>query len=110
MKHILHPSLHDLRLPTVFYAVSDPVRLGVILKLADGCEKTCGDLECGTVGKSTMTHHFKVLREAGIVFTRVEGREYYTRLRREFLDEKFPGLLDEILRAAKQELQPVASA
>lgn len=110
MKHILHPSINDLRLATVFYAVSDPVRLHVILKLADGCERTCGDLECGTVGKSTMTHHFKVLREAGILFTRVEGREHFTRLRRELLDEKFPGLLDEIVRAAKQELQMVRSA
>ena len=107
MKHILHPSINDLRLPTVFYAASDPVRLRVILKLADGREKTCSDLECGTVGKSTMTHHFKVLREAGIVFTRIEGREHHTRLRRELMDEKFPGLLDEIVRAATQEMQTV---
>lgn len=110
MKHILHASPHDLRLPTIFYAVSDPVRLGVILRLSDGCEKTCGELECGTVGKSTMTHHFKVLREAGVIFTRVEGREHFTSLRRDLLEQKFPGLLDEILKAARAELAAKTSS
>jgi len=55
---------------------------------------------CADKGKSTMTHHFKVLRDAGIIYTQIEGREHQTSLRRKELDARFPGLLDSILRAA----------
>ena len=102
MKVPFHPSLKDIPLESILYALSDPVRLSIVQQLSAEGEMTCGQF-CSTAnkGKSTMTHHFKVLRDSGIIHTRVEGREHFTTLRAKELDSRFPGLLDSILRAAK---------
>ena len=82
----------------VLQALADPVRLQIVAHLAQ-----VGEVACGTVplslSKSTVSHHYKVLREAGIVHVRVEGTRRYQALRRKDLDARFPGLLDAILRA-----------
>jgi DNA-binding transcriptional ArsR family regulator len=80
----------------VLQALSDPVRLQIVRHLADVGEVACGTLPL-PVGKSTISHHYKVLREAGIVQMRVVGTRRYHALRREDLDARFPGLLDAIL-------------
>jgi len=88
------PAREELSLVEVLQALSDPVRLQMVRKLdqADGA-LACVDLLL-PVSKSTGSHHFKVLREAGVVRCREEGtRRYYT-LRREDLDVRFPGLID----------------
>jgi DNA-binding transcriptional ArsR family regulator len=93
------PARDELSLVEVLQALSDPVRLQMVRKLdrADGA-LACVDLLL-PVSKSTGSHHFKVLREAGVVRCREEGtRRYYT-LRREDLDARFPGLLDAVLLA-----------
>ncbi len=101
MKTVLHPSSKDFKLESVLYALSDPVRLSVVQQLAKNVQMTCGEFKvCEDKGKSTMTHHFKVLRDAGIIHTQIEGREHLSTLRRKELDSRFPGLLDSILRAA----------
>jgi DNA-binding transcriptional ArsR family regulator len=86
---------------TVLQALSDPVRLEIVRQLA-GCSGS-GELRCGQielpVTKSTASHHFKTLHEAGIVAEREEGTRKYMRLRRSELDRRFPGLLDSVLRA-----------
>jgi DNA-binding transcriptional ArsR family regulator len=95
-----YPAPNELQLVDVLHALSDPVRLELvqILDQADGA-RACGDLAL-PVGKSTASHHFKVLREAGVVKCREEGtRRFYT-LRRDALEARFPGLLDTVLRAA----------
>src|SRR5579864_193768 len=81
---------------TVLHALSDPVRLEIVRQLA-GCvgssELKCGQLEI-PVTKSTASHHFKTLYDAGIVSARVQGTSKFIRLRRDDLNERFPGLID----------------
>jgi DNA-binding transcriptional ArsR family regulator len=93
-----HPAAADLSLPQVLHALSDPVRLGLVRKLADGVEQPCNALELA-VAKSTASHHFRVLREAGVILQRPEGTQFMNSLRREDLEQRFPGLLEAVLRA-----------
>jgi DNA-binding transcriptional ArsR family regulator len=93
------PTRDELRLVEVLHALSDPVRLQMVRMLdrADGA-LACVELLL-PVSKSTGSHHFKVLREAGVVYCREQGtRRYYT-LRRDDLDSRFPGLVDAVLLA-----------
>lgn len=89
-----------LDLATVLHALSDPVRLRIVSQLAAGGERTCGSLEV-PVSKSTCSHHFRVLREAGVVAQRVEGKCRFNRLRAEELEQRFPGLLGAVLQAGR---------
>ena len=93
------PSPEEIRLPIVLQALSDPVRLEIVLKLAGTREIACGCFGLD-MPKSTLSHHFKVLRNAGVVATRREGKEWVNSLRRDDLDALFPGVLDAILAAA----------
>jgi DNA-binding transcriptional ArsR family regulator len=96
---IHHPARAELELAAVLHALSDPVRLRIVAALAsrpDAC--AMGSIEV-PVTKSTCTHHFRVLREAGVVRQQPEGTARMNTLRREDLDARFPGLLDTILRA-----------
>ena len=92
------PEVANLDLATVLHALSDPIRLRIVGELADGSERCCGAIEL-PITKSTCSHHFRVLREAGVIRTRVEGKNRLNGLRREALEEHFPGLLDAILNA-----------
>ena len=84
----------------VLHALSDPVRLEIVRILADdGHEVACGHMGL-PVGKSTSSHHLRVLREAGVVRARDEGTRRFYQLRRDDLDRRFPGLLDSVLHAA----------
>jgi DNA-binding transcriptional ArsR family regulator len=97
---IAHPCCADLELSAVLHALSDPVRLQIVAELAQGeGECTCGSFEL-PVTKSTCTHHFKVLREAGVIKQRQQGTTRLNKLRRADLESRFPGLLDTILTAA----------
>ncbi|NLA03844.1 helix-turn-helix domain-containing protein, partial [Rhodococcus hoagii] len=66
MRAYKHPNPDDLILERVLYALSDPVRLGIVRHLAGGTEASCGELDGGRP-KSSMSHHFRVLRDAGLV-------------------------------------------
>jgi len=93
------PERHQLDLSAVLHALSDPVRLQIVAALNDGIEHSCGSLDL-PVTKSTCTHHFRVLREAGVIHQRHEGTSRLNSLRRDDLEARFPGLLDTVLRAA----------
>ena len=87
-------------LATVLHALSDPVRLGIVVDLrASGDERRCGSFDA-PVTKSTLTHHFRVLREAGLISQRQDGTARLSKLRSEDLETRFPGLLDAVLTAA----------
>jgi DNA-binding transcriptional ArsR family regulator len=91
------PAVEDLDLTTILQALGDPVRLTIVRALAASGEQVCGSMELG-ISKSTRSHHFKTLREAGITDTRVEGTHRHVSLRRDDLEARFPGLLDAVLQ------------
>jgi DNA-binding transcriptional ArsR family regulator len=95
-----HPELEQIELAAVLHALSDPMRLRIVECLASaGDARTCKSFEL-PVTKSTCTHHFRVLREAGVIRQRLEGTTRLNTLRREELDKRFPGLLDAVLGGA----------
>jgi DNA-binding transcriptional ArsR family regulator len=96
MRELHHPSCDELELSEVLHALSDPARLRIVRHLARGDECTCGTFELG-LSKATLSHHFRVLREAGVVRTRPDGRKRMLSLREDDLNERFPGLLDAVL-------------
>jgi DNA-binding transcriptional ArsR family regulator len=93
------PRQDDLRLEAVLQALGDPIRLSIVRTLFD----EPGSRACGTFGlpiaKSTASHHFRVLREAGVIHQRAAGRERLTELRRDDLEARFPGLLQSVVGA-----------
>jgi DNA-binding transcriptional ArsR family regulator len=97
---IAQPKRAEIELGAVLHALSDPVRLKIVAALA----ASEGELPCGSfkvpVTKSTCTHHFKVLREAGVIQQRHEGTARLNSLRREDLEARFPGLLGTVLRSS----------
>jgi DNA-binding transcriptional ArsR family regulator len=94
------PERDEIELAAVLHALSDPVRLGIVSALRkSGDERRCGSFDA-PVSKSTLTHHFRVLREAGVIVQRQDGTARLSRLRSDDLDARFPGVLDAILRAA----------
>ncbi len=95
----MHPGLEQVELSHVLHALSDPTRLAIVCALAHGSERTCGQFDLG-LSKATWTHHFRVLREAGLTRTRIEGKHRYISLRRDEIDQRFPDLLASVLRNA----------
>jgi DNA-binding transcriptional ArsR family regulator len=97
-EHVDEPS--ELDLPVVLAALADPGRLSIVRALSVAGEAPCGEvqrlagLDCC---KSTMSHHSRVLREAGVTRTRISGTRRYVSLRRDDLQVAFPGLLDAVL-------------
>jgi DNA-binding transcriptional ArsR family regulator len=94
-----HPAKDQIELVAVLHALSDPMRLRIVVGLATGDHRPCGSFDL-PVTKSTCTHHFKVLRESGVIRQRLEGTTRLNSLRREELEQRFPGLLESVLRAA----------
>ena len=82
----------------MLHALSDPARLEIVRRLAAGDEPPCGTFDLG-LSKATLSHHFRVLRESGVVRTRPEGRKRLLSLRADDLEVRFPGLLDAVLAA-----------
>ena len=97
MKPYIHPALGDVTLPAVMQALSDPCRIEILRSLMDAGELACGDIPL-EISKATVSHHFAVLREAGLVLTRTEGTRCLNTVREEELENRFPGLLDLVLR------------
>ena len=90
----------ELELVAVLQAMSDPLRLTMLTILADRHWHPCtGDWAAG-LHKSTISHHIRILREAGLLETQKRGRNKYVRLRRDAIDERFPGLLEGVLTNA----------
>lgn len=101
-----HPLPEEIEIANVFYALGDPVRLKIVYALADlaeaggshrSCKKVCEEL---SLSKSTLSHHFRILREAGLIQCEKEGTQYINTLRMKDLQKRFPGLLRCVLKAA----------
>lgn len=97
------PERPEIRLATVLHALADPVRLQIVTELAAGhAEMSCIAFSL-PVSKSTTTHHFRVLREAGVIRQHRRGTARMSVLRRADLESLFPGLLDSVLNGAAAE-------
>jgi len=96
MRAFKHPNTEDLILERVLYALSDPVRLEIVRCLAAVPEASCGELDGGRP-KSSVSHHFRVLRDSGLVYTRSVGTTHMNSLRADVLESRFPGLIQTIL-------------
>jgi DNA-binding transcriptional ArsR family regulator len=100
MRAAKQPSRDQISLSSVLYALSDPVRVDIVRSITDAGEQSCN--ECAVeMPKSSLSHHFKVLREAGIVSTRIEGTRHINSIRSTDLNARFPGLFAAILKAAR---------
>lgn len=100
MKPLYHPTVDQITLPGVFDALSDPIRLDIVLRLDAEGEARCSSLgEYGS--KTNLSYHFARLREAGVTQTRIEGPSRIISIRRDDLEKKFPGLLDTVIASAR---------
>lgn len=89
-----HPALRSVSLPSVMQALSDPWRLAIVKGLLEeGAECSCTEFPMD-ISKATRSHHFQVLREAGLIRTRVSGTKSMTSLRKVDIEKRFPGLLN----------------
>jgi DNA-binding transcriptional ArsR family regulator len=96
-----HPSLSDVSLSDVLAALGDPVRLNIVKCLAGGGEHPCGAFH-PEIARSTLSRHFRVLREAGLIWVRPQGTSYMNSLRRDDIEKRFPGLLDAVLKLSNE--------
>lgn len=101
MTRFVHPAKEDITLAGVLGALGDPMRLAILRKLL---EKRQGSLSCSDaapcagMAKSTLSHHFRVLRDAGLIRTTKRGVQNLNTVRWEDLNERFPGLLATIMK------------
>jgi DNA-binding transcriptional ArsR family regulator len=98
----VHPSTEDIMLTGVLGALADPMRLRIVGNMLkkDGCISCSEAVPCPNMAKSTLSHHFRILREAGIIRTNKVGVENRNILRIDDIDARFPGLLKQILKNA----------
>jgi DNA-binding transcriptional ArsR family regulator len=96
---IPHPSVEALDLATIMRTLGDPLRLDVVRLLADDRPRDCGEISDSLgLPASTSSYHLRLLREAGVTRTRAAGTQRIISLRRDDLEQRFPGLVDVLTR------------
>ena len=101
MSRFVHPAAPDITLAGVLGALSDPMRLKILKKLLesrDGSMSCSGAAPCAEMAKSTLSHHFRILREAGLIRTTKQGVENLNSVRLDEVNARFPGLLKTIMK------------
>lgn len=103
MRPLFHPSMEDVRPEAVLHALSDPVRAAIFADIAGaGCVQGCSafaNVGERVIPKSSLSQHFKVLREAGLIRSERQGVEMRNTSRCAEVDARFPGLIAAILAA-----------
>lgn len=102
MVQFVHPATEDITLAGVLGALADPMRLRIVRSLLkkNNCMSCSEAAPCPDMAKSTLSHHFRILREAGIVRTSKVGVENRNIIRSDDINARFPGLLKQILKFA----------
>jgi len=119
MRKLQHPSPSEIEIANILYALGDPIRLEIVKNLAKeesacslktitatllqkrSCKNICTTL---SLSKSTLSYHFRILREAGVIWCEKDGTQYINRLRGRELNALFPGLMKSILSASSKSL------
>ena len=108
MKPLFHPSMENITVEGILRALSDPVRVHIFAQIARAaCAQTCStflEVSDRQVPKSTLSQHFKSLREAGLIRSERKGVEMHNFSRCEEVDQRFPGLLPAIINAHKSQI------
>lgn len=103
MKPLVHPSIDDVTVEGILHALSDPVRTAIYAGMVDaGCAQTCSAFQqvCDRpIPKSTLSQHFRTLREAGLIRSERQGVEMRNTTRCAEIDQRFPGLISAIMNA-----------
>ena len=105
MVQFVHPAKEDITLEGVLAALADPMRLRIMRSLMEkeGCMSCAEAAPCPTMAKSTLSHHFRILREAGLIRTAKTGVQNRNVVRADEINERFPGLLDLVLELSGKE-------
>lgn len=107
MRPLTHPSLDDITVEGILHALSDPVRVAIFAEVAEAtCPKTCSNfltVSARNIPKSTLSQHFKALREAGLIYSERRGVEMLNTSRCTEVDKRFPGLLSAIVTAHRRQ-------
>jgi len=103
MRPLIHPSIDDVRLEAILHALSDPVRVQIFVDIAGAaCAQTCSafaSVNDRVIPKSSLSQHFKVLREAGLIRSERQGVEMHNTSRCPEIEGRFPGLVAAIINA-----------
>jgi len=114
MRPLFHPPIEDVTVEGILYALSDPVRGAIFYDLAtSACPYNCSNFLNVTekkIPKSTLSHHFKALREAGLIRAERRGVEMHNTSRCPEIETRFPGLLAAILDAHKTQVKSAQEA
>jgi DNA-binding transcriptional ArsR family regulator len=97
-RNFSHPAMKEVTIDGVLYALADPARRAIVAKLMNGESRSCTKSCAVDMSPSTISFHYKTLRENGLIRSEKKGVEVISTLRKEELDKKFPGLLSSILR------------
>jgi DNA-binding transcriptional ArsR family regulator len=102
MTRLFHPATDALTLPAILNALADPMRLKIVKRMMDQKQglSCCDATPCPNMAKSTLSHHFRILREAGLIHTEKKGVEHCNSLRVADVNARFPGLLRLIVKMA----------
>ncbi len=105
LKTLLHPAAEDIAVEAILHALSDPVRVAIFAEIAGGsCARNCSgflQVKEKTIPKSTLSQHFRVLREAGLIRSERQGVEMRNTSRCAEIDKRFPGLIPALMGAFK---------
>ncbi len=109
MRPLFHPSVEDVTVEAILHALSDPVRVAIFVQIAGSdCSRNCSNflnVSEKTIPKSTLSLHFKALREAGLIWGERRGVEMHNTSRCAEVDQRFPGLIAAIVNAHKAQLE-----
>src|SRR6204780_2019711 len=114
MRPLFHPSIEDVTVEAILHALSDPVRVAIFADIAgSNCAQNCSNflnVSEKTIPKSTLSQHFKALREAGLIRGERQGVEMQNTSRCAEIDQRFPGLIAAIMNAHSTQLKEKARA
>jgi DNA-binding transcriptional ArsR family regulator len=114
MRPLFHPSIEEVTVEGILHALSDPLRVAIFVDIAgSGCAQNCSNylhVAEKDIPKSTLSQHFKVLREAGLIHGERSGVEMQNTSRCAELDKRFPGLISSIINAHRVQLAEKGAA